>query len=47
VVVIASLPCYLPENVDGQRGRGVFARSIEGLRRLNALGYGQGPRGWS
>lgn len=42
VVVIASLPCYLPENVDGQRGRGVFARSIEGLRRLNALGYGQG-----
>ncbi len=42
VVVVASLPCYLPENVDGQRGRGVFARSIEGLKRLNALGYGHG-----
>jgi len=41
VEVVASLPCYLGENVDGQRGKGVFARSIEGLRRLNALGYGQ------
>ncbi len=42
VEVIASLPCYLEDNVDGQRGRGVFRRSIEGLQRLNALGYGRG-----
>ena len=40
VEVIASLPCYLEKNVDAQRGEGVFERSIEGLRRLNALGYG-------
>ncbi len=40
VEVIASLPCYLPENTDRQRGAGVFARSIEALRRLNDLGYG-------
>jgi len=41
VEVVASLPCYLEENVDGQRGKGVFERSIAGLRRLNALGYGK------
>lgn len=40
VSVVASLPCYLDENVDAQRGKGVYERSIEGLRRLNALGYG-------
>jgi radical SAM/Cys-rich protein len=40
VTVVASLPCYTRENVDAQRGRGVFARSIEGLRLLNDLGYG-------
>lgn len=40
VVVVASLPCYLEANVDRQRGDGVFARSIAGLRQLNALGYG-------
>ena len=40
VEVVASLPCYLQDNVDGQRGRGVFEGSIDGLRRLNALGYG-------
>ena len=40
VEVVASLPCYLEENVDGQRGKGVFERSIAGLRQLNALGYG-------
>jgi radical SAM/Cys-rich protein len=40
VEVIASLPCYLEENCDRQRGDGVFRRSIDGLRRLNALGYG-------
>ncbi|RMG58969.1 MAG: radical SAM/Cys-rich domain protein [Gammaproteobacteria bacterium] len=42
VEVVASMPCYLEENVDAQRGRGVYERSIDGLRRLNALGYGQG-----
>ncbi|MEK6604023.1 MAG: arsenosugar biosynthesis radical SAM (seleno)protein ArsS [Nitrospirota bacterium] len=41
VEVIASLPCYLEENVDQQRGKGVYGRSIEALRLLNALGYGQ------
>ena len=40
VQVVASLPCYLEENVDGQRGKGVFEASIQGLKRLNALGYG-------
>ena len=40
VEVIASLPCYLQENVDTQRGKGVFEGSISGLQRLNALGYG-------
>jgi radical SAM/Cys-rich protein len=39
VRVVASLPCYEPENVDGQRGRSVFARSVEALRTLNELGY--------
>jgi radical SAM/Cys-rich protein len=41
VTIIASLPCYLEENVDAQRGDGVFEGSLGGLRRLNALGYGQ------
>lgn len=41
VEVIASLPCYLEDNVDRQRGKGVFAASLRGLRRLNALGYGK------
>jgi len=40
VEVTASLPCYLEENVNQQRGKGVFEKSILGLRRLNALGYG-------
>jgi radical SAM/Cys-rich protein len=39
VRVVASLPCYTPENVDAQRGRDVFARSVEALRWLNRLGY--------
>jgi radical SAM/Cys-rich protein len=39
VVVVASLPCYTRENVDQQRGRRVFERSIEALRGLNRLGY--------
>lgn len=42
VEVVASLPCYLEENVDAQRGKGVFAASIAGLRQLNAMGYGDG-----
>lgn len=40
VEVIASLPCYSAENVDAQRGDGVFEKSIRALRKLNALGYG-------
>lgn len=41
VEVIASLPCYTADNVDSQRGDGVFMASIAGLRQLNKLGYGQ------
>lgn len=40
VEIVASLPCYLEANVDKQRGDRVFRRSLEALRRLNALGYG-------
>ncbi|WP_097460555.1 arsenosugar biosynthesis radical SAM (seleno)protein ArsS [Mangrovitalea sediminis] len=40
VEVTASMPCYQESNVDQQRGKGVYARSIEGLQRLNAKGYG-------
>ncbi|GIL44041.1 hypothetical protein Vafri_1610 [Volvox africanus] len=40
VRVVASLPCYSESNVDKQRGRGVFDRSIAGLKLLNAAGYG-------
>lgn len=39
VEIVASLPCYLEENVNQQRGRGVFDRSISALRKLNAVGY--------
>jgi radical SAM/Cys-rich protein len=42
VKVVASLPCYTAENVEQQRGRHVFARSIEALSLLNRLGYGSG-----
>jgi radical SAM/Cys-rich protein len=45
VEIIASLPCYLEDNVDRQRGKGVFDASIRGLRRLNALGYGRAETG--
>ncbi len=45
VEVIASLPCYLEETVDRQRGQGAFGRSLEGLRRLNRVGYGQPESG--
>ena len=41
VQIVASLPCYLEDNVDKQRGRGVFDKSIQALQHLNALGYGQ------
>ena len=41
VEIIASLPCYLKENVDRQRGNGVFEVSILALQRLNQLGYGK------
>jgi radical SAM/Cys-rich protein len=41
VEVIASLPCYTKENVEAQRGRGVFGKSIEALRWLNRVGYGR------
>ena len=40
VEIIASLPCYTSENVDKQRGRGVFDKSIRALQILNRLGYG-------
>lgn len=45
VEVVASLPCYLEDNCDRQRGDGVFQRSIEALRILNQLGYGQADSG--
>ena len=41
VEVVASMPCYLEENVEKQRGKGTFEASLKGLRRLNALGYGR------
>jgi radical SAM/Cys-rich protein len=40
VEIIASMPCYSPENVDAQRGDGVFDGSIKALQLLNSLGYG-------
>jgi radical SAM/Cys-rich protein len=43
VKLVASLPCYLEENVDRQRGQGVYHGSIEAIRRLNELGYGRRP----
>lgn len=38
--LVCSLPCYTEDNVDAQRGNGVFEKSIAGLQRLNELGYG-------
>ena len=43
VHLVASLPCYLEENVDRQRGDGVFRASLEAIRRLNEMGYGRNP----
>jgi len=45
VRVIASLPCYTEQNVDSQRGEGVFVRSIAALKELNSLGYAQTDSG--
>jgi radical SAM/Cys-rich protein len=44
VEIVASMPCYLQDNVERQRGKGVFSGSIRGLKRLNALGYGRHPK---
>jgi radical SAM/Cys-rich protein len=41
--LVASLPCYLEENVSAQRGRGVYEKSITAIRQLNTLGYGKDP----
>ena len=40
VEICASLPCYVQENVEAQRGKGVYDASIQALQQLNALGYG-------
>jgi radical SAM/Cys-rich protein len=45
VELACSLPCYLEENVDKQRGSGVFRKSIDALAKLNALGYGRPDSG--
>ena len=45
VEITASLPCYLEDNVNQQRGAGVFKRSILALQKLNALGYGRANTG--
>lgn len=45
VNIVASLPCYLEENVDKQRGKGVFKDSLAALQHLNRLGYGQPDNG--
>jgi len=41
--LVASLPCYLEENVSAQRGKGIYEKSITAIRQLNALGYGKDP----
>ncbi len=43
VEVVASMPCYLADNVERQRGKGVFDASIRGLLKLNARGYSRDP----
>ena len=47
VEIVASLPCYSAENVDNQRGKGVFQGSIKALKLLNELGYGKPKTGLS
>jgi len=43
IQLVASLPCYLEENVRAQRGGGVYEKSVKAIQRLNALGYGTDP----
>lgn len=43
VRLVGSMPCYLEDNVDRQRGRGVYRRSVAALRLLNGVGYGTSP----
>ncbi|NCF35195.1 MAG: radical SAM/Cys-rich domain protein [Gammaproteobacteria bacterium] len=45
VQIVASLPCYIEDNVDGQRGKGVYQKSMQALKRLNQLGYGKANSG--
>jgi radical SAM/Cys-rich protein len=45
VEIVASLPCYLEDNTDQQRGEGAYSKSVEALTRLNALGYGKPDSG--
>jgi radical SAM/Cys-rich protein len=45
VEIVASLPCYIKENVDNQRGEGVYEHSLEALRLLNRVGYGMRDSG--
>jgi radical SAM/Cys-rich protein len=45
VEVVASLPCYLKENVDAQRGKGVYEKSIDSIHKLNEVGYGKPDTG--
>ncbi len=45
VRVVASLPCYSPDNVDAQRGKGVFSASLRGVAALNQVGYGDPDSG--
>ncbi len=45
VEIVASLPCYLGDNVDAQRGKGVFDQSIRALQRLNRAGFGMADSG--
>ena len=47
VQIVASLPCYMEENVDGQRGKGVYDKSMRALESLNELGYGRPGSGLS
>ncbi|MDG1477262.1 MAG: arsenosugar biosynthesis radical SAM protein ArsS [Vicingaceae bacterium] len=45
VTVVSSMPCYSKDNVDKQRGNGVFERSIQALQKLNEVGYGKDGSG--
>lgn len=45
LTVISSLPCYTEDNVDRQRGRGVYERSVDALKKLNRAGYGKPESG--